>query len=630
MIKHGVVMVTLLILTLTLVGVVSASDITASDVDLQSFNQENAQVEIDENYEISASYESSDSLSSEYENSVEISADESSLSDVCERVEVSDDGDFISYSGDDEIYDSYDDLISCAGEDESSDSQFVDIALLNQNLLGYSLNILNEFDSFKFNKDAAYELGYDVTTSACNLLDFKSADEILVIATADSNEIDNVAMKNTINGILDASNGYITYEKGNLITLSSLKSDLIDIAFFSRKCESLTMVFYENGAITSIFSDDVSSEISAGLWDYIKNLLACGVAKGVLCDELKHFLSEQVFEQNLIQTLLGCNKLEEPVMNTNVYLLSVPMDSDEDTVIWSYNSSDDNVCINDSICESLIGLSMENNTSENGMIAVMSYDQSNSKEMLKIENKLNPDINEYGKGNDKSSAKLTSAEIKQIGVDAANKALSYFKSCGINVKKDYSKFYILTSAGYAKIKGMNTKRAIYGLLEVFGPEISKNIGLIQTPLWKDLIFYFVWVKDANNKDFVSYCLKYYPSVGKLIESSEHKKQGDFFAYLLGLFDDNQETHHGSDYYDFTHDTIDCAGKIVKHTSKANKTNVTKNKTASNATNSSNITVNRANLPGEIPRSNVNPYNILYTLASILFVCGIFGVSYSKR
>ena len=521
-------------------------------------------------------------------------------------------------------------MISCAGEDESSDSQFVDIELLNQNLLGYSLNILNEFDSFKFNKDAAYELGYDVTTSACNLLDFKSADEILVIATADSNEIDNVAMKNTINGILDASNGYITYEKGNLITLSSLKSDLIDIAFFSRKCESLTMVFYENGAITSIFSDDVSSEISAGLWDYIKNLLACGVAKGVLCDELKHFLSEQVFEQNLIQTLLGCNKLEEPVMNTNVYLLSVPMDSDEDTVIWSYNSSDDNVCINDSICESLIGLSMENNTSENGMIAVMSYDQSNSKEMLKIENKLNPDINEYGKGNDKSSAKLTSAEIKQIGVDAANKALSYFKSRGINVKKDYSKFYILTSAGYAKINGMNTKRAIDGLLEVFGPEISKNIGLIQTPLWKDLIFYFVWVKDANNKDFVSYCLKYYPSVGKLIESSEHKKQGDFFAYLLGLFDDNQETHHGSDYYDFTHDTIDCAGKIVKHASKANKTNVTKNKTASNATNSSNITVNRANLPGEIPRSNVNPYNILYTLASILFVCGIFGVSYSKR
>ena len=150
MIKHGVVMVTLLILTLTLVGVVSASDITASDVDLQSFNQENAQVEIDENYEISASYESSDSLSSEYENSVEISADESSLPDVCERVEVSDDGDFISYAGGDEIYDSYDDLISCAGEDESSDSQFADIELLNQNLLGYSLNILNNWRSLYF------------------------------------------------------------------------------------------------------------------------------------------------------------------------------------------------------------------------------------------------------------------------------------------------------------------------------------------------------------------------------------------------------------------------------------------------------------------------------------------------
>lgn len=628
MIKHGVVMVTLLILTLTLVGVVSASDITASDVDLQSFNQENAQIEI-ENNEISALEESSDSLLGGEEYSVEISADKNSLSDVCECVEISADEDLVSYAGMDESDDSYsyDDLVSYAGVDESSDSQFVDRELLNQNLLGNSLNILNEFDSFKFNKDAAYELGYDVTTSACNLLDFKSADEILVIATADSNEIDNVAIKNTINGIIDASNGYITYEKGNLITLSSLKSDLIDITFFSRKCESLTMVFYENGAITSILSDDVSSEISAGLWDYINNLLADGIAKGVLSDELEHFLTEQVFEQNLIQTLFGCNKLGGHVINTDECLLGVPMDSDEDAVIWSFNSSDDNVYINDSINESLIGLSMENNTSENGMIAVMSYDQSNSKEMLEIENNLNPDIDELGAGKDKSSAKLTSAEIKQIGVDAAYKALAYFKSRDINVKKDYNKFYILTSAGYAKVNGVNTKKAIDGLIEVFGPEISKNIDLIQTPLWKDLIFYFIWVKDANNKDFVSYCLKYYPGVGKLIESSEHKKQGDYFVYLLELFDDNRETHHGSD---FTPDTIDFADKIVKHTSTVNKTNVTKNNTASNATNSSNISVNQADLPGEMPRSNVNPYNIIYTLVSILFVCGIFGVSYSKR
>ena len=154
MIKHGVVMVTLLILTLTLVGVVSASDITASDVDLQSFNQENAQIEIDNN-EISALEESSDSLLGEKEYSVEISADENSLSDVCECVEISADEDLVSYAGMDESDDSYsyDDLVSYAGVDESSDSQFVDMELLNQNLLGNSLNILNEFDSFKFNKE---------------------------------------------------------------------------------------------------------------------------------------------------------------------------------------------------------------------------------------------------------------------------------------------------------------------------------------------------------------------------------------------------------------------------------------------------------------------------------------------
>ena len=48
MIKHGVVMVTLLILTLSLLGVVSASDdITASDVDSRlSLNQDYTQIEI--------------------------------------------------------------------------------------------------------------------------------------------------------------------------------------------------------------------------------------------------------------------------------------------------------------------------------------------------------------------------------------------------------------------------------------------------------------------------------------------------------------------------------------------------------------------------------------------------------
>ncbi|MEE1129466.1 MAG: hypothetical protein UHW99_05725 [Methanobrevibacter sp.] len=584
MIKHGVVMVTLLILTLSLVGIVSASNITASDVEMQSFDQDNIQIEITENNELSSVDESSVSLSGD----VELSSDDS-----------------VSLSGDVEL--SSDDSVAVLSDDD---------------LISDGLG-----NSFKFNKDTDYELGFDATTSACNLLDFQSADDILVIASVDSSKIDDVTIKNAINGIIDASNGYITYEKGNLITLSSLKSDLIDIAFFSRKCEFLTMVFYENGVMSSIFSGNASSEVSVGLWDEIKYSLTDGIVNGVFCDKQKHFLTEQIFEQELIQTLFGCNMLEEPIVNADECLLGVSMDSDDNAVVWISEISDNNVYIGDSIGnESLIGLSMENNASENGMIAVMSYDQSNFNDMLKIENKLNPDINRASGSKDSDLVKLTSAEIKQIGVDAANDALVYFKSQGINVKKDYSRFYILTSAGYAKINGLNTKKAINGLLEVFRSKISKNVDLIQIPLWKDLIFYFIWVNDADKKDFVSYSLKYDPNVGELVESSKARKQGDKIVYILELFDNYNENHnyHNNGLIlpvEFGHNFISPVSKV----------NITGNTNATNATNSSNASVKQTFLPkDELHSSKVNPFNILYTLVSIFMVCTIFGISYSKR
>lgn len=64
MIKHGVVMVTSLIIILSLLGVVSASDITASDVDMQSLNQEDTQIEIAQTSDTSTVESESDDSSS--------------------------------------------------------------------------------------------------------------------------------------------------------------------------------------------------------------------------------------------------------------------------------------------------------------------------------------------------------------------------------------------------------------------------------------------------------------------------------------------------------------------------------------------------------------------------------------
>jgi hypothetical protein len=646
MIKHGVVMVTLLVLTLSLLGVVSASDITSSDVALQSLNQEDSQMGIVESsVESYGDVESVVSVSSSDDavlsEDISSSGDELLVEDISqgngealvEDVSSSeseplfddavsiDESDYVlSYEV--ESYTSYDELdYGVENLDSISPSgDFVALGAIDNNLI-----------------DENYKLGYDVTTVAGELVDFESADDILVILTVDSIKISDVAVENVLNGIIDASNGYVT-KNGNLITLSSLKSDLIDIAFFIRKCESLYRVFYENGAITSICSDDESSEISASLWEKVSLLLnddglviiensgTNGDFKGVMAGEYqRHFLTEQVFGQDLIQTLLGCNN-ELGLSDNN--LLGVSRDTDDNGLICYVNNISDNISYVgvDSYNESLIGFSMENKTSETGMITVLSYNQSNSDK--KVENNLNPDIN---KTRFKSSNKLTSADIKQIGVDASKKALAYFKSRGINVKKDYGNLYVLTSAGYAKINGVNTGRAIDGIISVFGPEIRKNIYLIHTSLWKDLIFYFIWVNSANNREYISYSLKYDAGANELVEDAKSKSEGDYFAYQMGLYTKGSVEPDNHDNHDLPQECIsfDIVDKITSVNKDRNNTN--NNTNASNVTNASDANIINVSLPeSNLPKSKVNPYNIVYTLVSILLVCGIFGVSYSKR
>ena len=63
-----------------------------------------------------------------------------------------------------------------------------------------------------------YKLGYDVTRAADKLLNFSSADDILVITTAGMTWIDNKTTESALGGIVDASNNYVSYGKGNILT----------------------------------------------------------------------------------------------------------------------------------------------------------------------------------------------------------------------------------------------------------------------------------------------------------------------------------------------------------------------------------------------------------------------------
>ena len=109
-----------------------------------------------------------------------------------------------------------DDLIEVTSEEISSVSDLEDSVSVSSQANSLQSGAVDS----NLKDDSNYQLGYNVTSAADSKLNFESADDILVITTAGLTRIDNVTTENVLNGIIDASNGYVT-KNGNLITLSS-------------------------------------------------------------------------------------------------------------------------------------------------------------------------------------------------------------------------------------------------------------------------------------------------------------------------------------------------------------------------------------------------------------------------
>ena len=136
--------------------------------------------------------------------------------------------------------------------------------------------------------------------------------------------------------------------------------------------------------------------------------------------------------------------------------------------------------------------------------------------------------------------KLTEKQLKQIGIDASNMAIKYFNSIGINIEKDYSRLYVLTSAGYVRINNTSTFMVFDGITQVLGSTLSRKTLLpVHTSLWKDLVFDFFWVDSTNNKNTASFSLKYNSSLNKLIitgNSSESKTNANYILQQVLKYD----------------------------------------------------------------------------------------------
>lgn len=463
------------------------------------------------------------------------------------------------------------------------------------------------------------------------MLKFDSADDILVITTAGLTRIDNVTTENVLNGIIDASNGHVTYGKGNILTLSSIRTDPTNIAFIIKKGSSLTMAFYKNGATTPLYYGTAGPEISDSQWKKLQKLLgaedaysyvsianawANGIPKDVLTQATYHghvctgLISGQAMIQTLLKYYPPRGESGLPLENTAYYVLGVPGDSDDDAFTWTMDITPGKrayIGVDTMVNKSMTGFIRWNSTSNTGLIVIMSYDESKIKETFKKQTGLNPDASatndlkyqnwliyklqndptslvtvlyefdglsqdnlyylmgeEQGKGNVLQSAhgldmdyilnlslnkatreeqsvkdvtKLTPEQLKQIGVDASNMALAYFESQGITVEKNYPNLYVLTSAGYVRVNGTSTEMIFDGITEVLGSRLSKKTLLpVHTALWKDLVFDFFWVNSTNNKDTLSYSLKYDGDTGSLIETGNTTDNANYIIQSVLKYD----------------------------------------------------------------------------------------------
>src|SRR5690606_21040627 len=104
--------------------------------------------------------------------------------------------------------------------------------------------------NFSLEATAAYKLGREVTKKADQLLNFATADDVLCITTAGVTMLNNETSEDCVEGILNVTNGKITYGKGNLLILRKTSVDPVDFAFIIKKGSTLKAVCFSNGSAT--------------------------------------------------------------------------------------------------------------------------------------------------------------------------------------------------------------------------------------------------------------------------------------------------------------------------------------------------------------------------------------------
>lgn len=456
-----------------------------------------------------------------------------------------------------------------------------------------------------------YRLGREVTKKADHLLNLNVAnpENILCITSAGLTYLNNTTTEDCLEGILNGTNGKITYGQGNLLTLRKTRVDPTNFAFILKNGNNLTVAYYDqNGNL--VYHGTISANMTNTQWNtfvskfgqddafpYIS--LANAWAAGLPSDTLRqasyhgHLCLGTISGQAMIQTLLKYYPPGDLVggvqEETSYRVLGVPGNSDDDAYMYTldltsgkrayvgYATAEDNT---------LTGFIKWCAATNSGTLIIMRfnedavlalYGKTRSEVYSSISNELafntwlinqlknNPkslvemvgsytglteaDYNylaggldsrnpvayahgldmEYIRGKiDEGSliplvpannpapeiGNLTDEQIKQIGIDAANRAIELFAAEGINLEKDNYNLTVFTSAGYVRLNGQTTDMAWDGIYRILGSRLSRATLLpvhnaIYNPLW----FQFTY-EDQKNKTVKTKTLYYNPETGE--------------------------------------------------------------------------------------------------------------------
>ncbi|WP_407422751.1 hypothetical protein [Methanobrevibacter sp.] len=448
-------MVFLLILALCSLSVVSANEDMGVDMQL---SMPQSEVQMDSNIGLENYYPSSSENTFSFE-------EDSNLN--IETMEA-DNTNILSNAGNDEklIYD-------LNNQPDYSDLKINNVCIINEE----NSNIVN--DEIIHEDYSNLNIDNTVNSEASYSNEYYSSDIV---------EINENTIENSLNERLNASNGYVMKNNGNLLMLPLTERNLN-----TETNRSLKETFYENKIELSGNNDQIVNYWSESLINELSSNFAL-----IKESYLFGFISNQRNYNNYPQIGLPLEYA------SNIF--GVSRDIDDNAFTWNKNPDE----------KAYITVDMVNKSTD---------------EILDLNLNEKEDLN-----------KITPFEI---GVNASLKALDYFKSQGIDIPKDYPYLYVLTSAGQVKLNQTGTSDAIMGILSVLGLKLNKNIYSIHIPKCEDLIFYYLWVNSTDKNDALSYALKYDTYKGELIESEEIKKQCDSIVYNIIYRD---EKHYPNERY----------------------------------------------------------------------------------